>query len=879
MESVLYVGANLATVGVVSASGLAATTERHRLPLDVPLLAVNPTPLAELDRRPDLIGVIIRMERGWVGSAYLRFATRVLKRGLRVWMHWPNEEALECLNRERIRSLWRHWFVIKAFSTARGAGVQLKRRGKLLKALLTVGEFESTTNLDIPRGNGLELAASEDLLRQLKRDIRRVPFPQPSDPAEGVHRIGGLGVYLRTDYWVSITSGGSYGHTCSVAKELAARTDQFICFMANRYPLLDDFGLHQVVLPRPSEGGDERAILSASPRYYATLKVAFEVLKPSYIYERLCLGSYAGALLSRDLGIPYIVEYNGSEISMKRSFDKFGYMHETLFISAEDAAFQQATMITVVSRVIKDSLILRGVDPAKILVNPNGADPNMYVPPPAALKRAVREELGFHDRERVVGFSGTFGGWHGIDVLAAAIPRICERSPDARFLLIGDGSQKAALDAEVARQGLESRVKSVGRVPQAEGARLLAACDLYVCPHNTHMIDSRFFGSPTKLFEYMSMGGGIVASDLEQLGEVLSPALRARDFEGRMPPVNGERAILCAPGDVEEFVSAVIALIEHPALAETLGRNARQAVIDCHSWERHVGRIWNFIRNGEHGTQRHPRVQRVETGDAYKDEIQNQWDHNPAGSHYAKTFRPHTLEWFLEVERYRYGEYAPWMPEVMEFAKHSGEDLLEIGAGLGTDLSQFARHGARVTDVDLSVGHLEHAQENFALRGLSGRFVHHDAEDLPFDDNTFDVVYGNGVLHHTPNTRRVVEEIRRVLRPGGRVIVMMYAENSLHYWRQLVWKLGIRRELLRKYSIGEIMSRHAEITQNDARPLVKVYTAARLRTLFDGFEQKVVYRRQMLPSERPDWLAWVPVDLAGRLLGWNLIIKATKPRT
>ena len=118
--------------------------------------------------------------------------------------------------------------------------------------------------------------------------------------------------------------------------------------------------------------------------------------------------------------------------------------------------------------------------------------------------------------------------------------------------------------------------------------------------------------------------------------------------------------------------------------------------------------------------------------------------------------------------------------------------MLEIGGGIGTDLSQFARNGARVTDVDLSAGHLALAQENFALRGLHGRFVHHDAESLPFDDNSFDVVYSNGVLHHTPNTRSVVAEIHRVLKPGGQAIVMMYAENSLHYWRELVWQHGTR---------------------------------------------------------------------------------------
>ncbi len=267
----------------------------------------------------------------------------------------------------------------------------------------------------------------------------------------------------------------------------------------------------------------------------------------------------------------------------------------------------------------------------------------------------------------------------------------------------------------------------------------------------------------------------------------------------------------------------------------------------------------------------------IKTGDDYKDEVQDQWDNNPCGSHYAKNSPLHTLDWFLEVQRYRYEEYAPWMYETMEFARHSGESVLEIGGGLGTDHAQFAKHGAITTDIDLSSGHLALAQENFRLRGLTGTFVHHDAETLPFPDASFDVVYSNGVIHHTPNTQRVVDEIYRVLKPGGKAIVMVYAENSLHYWRGLVLELGLKQHLLESFSMGEIMSRHVEITENDARPLVKVYTRQRLGKLFARFERSSIVQRQMVAAEVPRRLCWVPLPLLGKIMGWNLIIKAHKP--
>jgi len=217
------------------------------------------------------------------------------------------------------------------------------------------------------------------------------------------------------------------------------------------------------------------------------------------------------------------------------------------------------------------------------------------------------------------------------------------------------------------------------------------------------------------------------------------------------------------------------------------------------------------------------------------------------------------------------------MPEIMEFSKHGGQRVLEIGGGMGTDLAQFAKAGAIVTDVDLSAGHLELARENFKLRNLEGSFLQHDAESLPFDDASFDLVYSNGVIHHTPNTDRVVREMYRVLKPGGRAIVMVYAENSLLYWYQLVYLLGMRSRLLEKYSMGEIMSRHVELSQTDARPLVKAYTKARVRRVFKNFKSVRVIKRQLIKEELPRIIRWLPVGVAGRIMGWNLIVKANKP--
>jgi ubiquinone/menaquinone biosynthesis C-methylase UbiE/glycosyltransferase involved in cell wall biosynthesis len=886
----VYFSPTLDECGVIDEPRLVATSERHKLSLAAPALA--PVAGSALQACRGAQGIVVEMSRGWATYAQIALASKAIPRSLRVWFYWPAEGIVESVTEERIESLRRHWL----FIVACGQVIPGARRvvGTLIRAVAPRLLIRTRRNWNI--------------VNALIDCVKPVPFPLDALPAAD-RRIPGTGVYLRTDFWSKMASGGSYGHTSYVVKELAAVTEDFVCFTAHRFALIDHFGVRQVELGEVGNDNED-TIVEATRSYYPILKTHFEQIRPAYIYERLALGSYAGAVLSCELQIPYIVEYNGSEISMRRSFDKGGYVYESVYLLAEEFAFRQATFISVVSEEVKKTLIARGIPESKILVNPNGADLDAYRPGTAEEKRDIRRRVGLPEEGCVVGFSGTFGGWHGVDVLAAAIPRICAANANVVFLLIGDGNFKPQVDAAVEAHQLGSRVISVGRVPQADGARLLKACDIYVSPHSSHMADSRFFGSPTKVFEYMAMGGGIVASDLEQIGVVLSPALRVEDLRADRVPVTHERSVLCKPGDVDDFVEAVVLLSRRPDVARHLGCNARQAVADSYSWRQHVAHLWTFVRGQDNRQIWGPCVRpgassrekwsnlvlhsaaapvpaapsrqvaspSVVTGDAYKDEVQRQWDNDPAGSHYVQGVEKHSLQWFLEAELYRYRDYAPWMAEVMEFADHAGESVLEIGGGMGTDLAQFAKHDARVTDVDLSSGHLELARENFKLRGVTGTFVLQDAETLPFDDNVFDLVYSNGVIHHTPNTSSVVSEMYRVLKPGGRAIVMVYAENSLHYWRNLVWAIGLKEKALKNKSMGDIMSSAVERSDNAAaRPLVKVYTKRRLRQLFHRFGDIEILQRQMVPSEVPRVLSRIPVSRLGKIMGWNLIIKARKP--
>ena len=256
-----------------------------------------------------------------------------------------------------------------------------------------------------------------------------------------------------------------------------------------------------------------------------------------------------------------------------------------------------------------------------------------------------------------------------------------------------------------------------------------------------------------------------------------------------------------------------------------------------------------------------------------------QWSQDPCGAvHGEHEFG--TREFFDTVERHRYTEYGPWMPQLMGFDKFRDARLLEIGCGMGTDLLQFARGGACCIGIDLTPRSIEITRHRFRLYDADGAFMISDGEHLPFRDESFDVVYSNGVLHHTPDTAGAIREVHRVLRPGGTAKVMLYHRNSLNYWFDIVLRRGVlRADFLRGRSVAEIMSRVVEFSSHDARPLVKVYSRKEARELFSTFKDVRVDVEQLTRAELRFLSPLVSDAMLGKLrkrIGWNVIITAKK---
>jgi ubiquinone/menaquinone biosynthesis C-methylase UbiE len=222
---------------------------------------------------------------------------------------------------------------------------------------------------------------------------------------------------------------------------------------------------------------------------------------------------------------------------------------------------------------------------------------------------------------------------------------------------------------------------------------------------------------------------------------------------------------------------------------------------------------------------------------------------------------PYTLQWFLSIENHRHGRHARWIPRLLEFAKHQGETLLGLGHGLGTDWLQYARNGANVVVCSSCTSQLELIRRNFCLRGLPGRFLHAAPACLPLESNSIDVACISGLLQDVDQPQRVVDEVFRVLKPGGKVIAVTPSKYDVDYWRKIFfwWErwLGMRAP--------------------EPERVERKFTSRRLGRLFQRFEVHRISKRQLRRSELPHlWRLW-PLPLMERLVGRVLVLKAFKP--
>jgi SAM-dependent methyltransferase len=249
-----------------------------------------------------------------------------------------------------------------------------------------------------------------------------------------------------------------------------------------------------------------------------------------------------------------------------------------------------------------------------------------------------------------------------------------------------------------------------------------------------------------------------------------------------------------------------------------------------------------------------------------KDRVRSFWEEEPCGAEHARAPEG-TPEFFAEVERVR-DELDPYIARFADFEGARGKRLLEIGVGLGTDFVRFVRAGAIATGVDLTDHAIALVRRRLELEGLAAELRTADAENLPFEDGSFERVYSWGVLHHTPDTGRAIREAIRVVGHGGEVCVMLYARHS---W--VAYGMWVRHALLAGKpwrSLADVLAAHMESEGT------KGFTKRELRRLFSGLDELRIDKVRTSYDER---IAGPLARVTGSTLGWNLVVRGRKPVT
>lgn len=171
-------------------------------------------------------------------------------------------------------------------------------------------------------------------------------------------------------------------------------------------------------------------------------------------------------------------------------------------------------------------------------------------------------------------------------------------------------------------------------------------------------------------------------------------------------------------------------------------------------------------------------------------EVDSFWNTEACGTHFVERAIDEK-DFFEKFRAYRYR--TEWhIPLLVPFAESKGKQVLEIGTGNGAEGVMFALNGAHYTGVDLTEAALEATRKHFAVMGLTGKFQRENAEHLGFPDEAFDWVFSHGVLHHTPDTQAAINEAHRVLKPGGRAIIMLYHKHSFNYYVRIMTYMRLR---------------------------------------------------------------------------------------
>lgn len=380
--------------------------------------------------------------------------------------------------------------------------------------------------------------------------------------------------YLKTSFLFGLKAGGSLTHMEGFADAITNLGNKLFFISPDKLPGINTTKtpIYLIKFRFPQKLLRIGGALAYNFRYFFRALKILKSEKPDFLYQRYTMFNFSGILLSNKLGTPIIIELNSfSALIAKNAGNFFLYPIARLI---EKWVILKADKVVVVSNALRDALVDMGISSDKIILNPNGVNPQIFRPDICGDDIRIRYNI---DKNKiVVGFVSTFTYWHGTLILMKVIERAVKENHQLHFFLIGKGDLFDVVKNIIRRKKLWEHVTLVGEVSHKEIPKYLATCEILVSPHIPIKGFKRFFGSPTKLFEYMAMGKGIVASNLGQIGEVLK---------------HNHNALLTEPQNIEQIVRCILKLANDRDLRNRLGRQAREDIVRNYTWQRNAERV------------------------------------------------------------------------------------------------------------------------------------------------------------------------------------------------------------------------------------------------------------------------------------------------
>jgi glycosyltransferase involved in cell wall biosynthesis len=379
----------------------------------------------------------------------------------------------------------------------------------------------------------------------------------------------------RIDYYGGMTGGGVASmHQGMVNGLISHNCDVHLASGGRNY--LNNVEYHYIPFSKVYKNFPEVLQL---PYNKKTAKEAINLIdkyKFDFVFQHLHDFNYSASIVKRKTGIPTLIHVDSIELWVKKNWGKLYF--EKLLKWAEEIQWEYCDAILTISNVVKRDLVRFGVDEKKIFVNPNGVNPDVFHPNISGER--IKEKLDLQ-KNYVIGFTGTFGQWHGVEVLAKAAKYIVKAIPNAKIIFIGDGLLRPRVEQIIKDDNVEKNCILTGMLPFNEMPEYLAACDVLVSPTVNNDDGSETFCSPIKLFEYMAMAKPIVGSAVGQLNDVIKPGFNGLLFEEK---------------NLEDFTSQIEYLFKNPDKASEMGINARKDAINIYDWKHNAQRILNAYK-------------------------------------------------------------------------------------------------------------------------------------------------------------------------------------------------------------------------------------------------------------------------------------------